>query len=98
MKENYSPYDSVRKNIRVFLKTMDGKTEQEHFDYNRNDKYMTHIDSGYEDLNLQEDFAKIMLYMQSDTITFNNGRRYKVLDRTFQPCVPVMLYLYVEEI
>ena len=81
MKENYSPYDSVRKNIRVFLKTMDGN-----------------IDSGYEDLNLQEDFAKIMLYMQSDTITFNNGRRYKVLDRTFQPCVPVMLYLYVEEI
>lgn len=99
MTEKYSPYESVREYIRIFLKTIDGKSEMEHFDYNRDDdEYQTHIDAGFEDLNLHEDLAKIMLYMQNDIIRFNNGRTYKVIKREFQPCVPVMLYLYVEEI
>lgn len=93
-----SPYESVKENIQIFLKTIDGKSEMEHFDYNRDDEHQTHIDAGFEYLNLHKDLAKIMLYMQNDIIRFNNGRTYKVIKREFQPCVPVMLYLYVEEI
>ena len=98
MKEEHSPYKSVKEYIHIILKTTDGKSEAEHFDYNRNQEYKTNIDSGYENLNLHEDLAKIMLYMQNDIICFKNGRTYKVLKREFQPCVPVTLYLYVEEI
>lgn len=39
-----------------------------------------------------------MLYMQNDIIRFNNGREYRITKREFQPCVPVMLILHVEEI
>lgn len=98
MQQNYSPEESVKENIQIFLKTEDGKLEMEHFDYRRKDGYRTNIDAGYEDLNMHEDLAKILMYMQCDTIRFNNGRIYKVKKREFQPCIPVMLYLYVEEI
>lgn len=98
MQQGYSPFESVKTNIRVFLKPIDGQSEMKHFDYYRNDEYKTNIDAGFEDLNLHDDIAKIMMYMQNDIIRFNNGRKYKVQKREFQPCIPVMLYLYVEEI
>lgn len=96
--QDYSPNESVKEFIRIFLKPNDGKSEMEHFDYERGDKYRTDIDAGFEDLNLHNDIAKIMMYMQNDIIRFNNGRKYRVYKREFQPCVPVILYLYVEEI
>ncbi len=88
----------AKTNIRVFLALKSGEREKDHFDFNRNDEYKSDIDAGYEDLNLKEDIAKIMLYMQNDTIVFNNGRKYRVIEREFQPCRPVMLCLTVEEI
>ena len=98
MEKQMSPYQSVRQCIRIFLSLNDGKSEMAHFDYQRNDGYQTKIDSGFEDLDLQKDAAKIMLYMQNDIISFNNGRKYQITKREFQPCVPVMLILHVEEI
>lgn len=96
--QDYSPNESVKEVIRIFLQPTDGKFEMEHFDYKRDDKHETNIDSGFEELNLHNDIAKIMMYMQNDIIRFNNGRKYRVCKREFQPCVPVTLYLYVEEI
>lgn len=96
--EKMSASESVKEFIQVFLKTTDGKQQSEHFDYSRNDQYTTFIDKGIENLSLRKDVTKIMLYMQNDIITFNNGKSYKVVKREFQPCVPVMLILYVEEI
>lgn len=84
--------------IRVFLALPSGERLDENFDFNRDDEYRSDIDAGYEDLNLKEDMAKLMLYMQNDTLLFNNGRKYKVIKREFQPCRPVMLCLTVEEI
>ena len=98
MEKQMSPYQSVRQCIRIFLSLNDGKSEMEHFDYQRNDGYETKIDAGFENLDLQKDAAKIMLYMQNDIIRFNNGREYRITKREFQPCVPVMLILHVEEI
>ena len=97
MSDKIAPEQSVRQFIRIFLKPIDGKTEMEHFDYNRSDKVRTNIDAGFEDLDMRVDVAKIMLYMQNDIICFNNSKRYKVIKREFQPCVPVTLVLYVEE-
>ena len=98
MGKEYSAQESVKKHIQIFFKTTDGKSEMEHFDYNRNDKYTTEIDAGYENLVLPDDAMKVELYMKCDIIRFNNGRKYKVIHREFQPCIPVMLYIYVEEI
>ena len=47
----------------VDLSTTTKKSEMAHFDYQRNDGYQTKIDAGFEDLDLQKDAAKIMLYM-----------------------------------
>ena len=71
MEKQMSPYQSVRQCIRIFLSLNDRKSEMEHFDYQRNDGYETKIDAGFEDLDLQKDAAKIMLYMQNDIISFN---------------------------
>lgn len=98
MEKNLIPSESIKEHIRIFLKLSDGKTEMEHFDYHRSSKYRTNIDAGYEDLSMRDDSTKIMLYMQNDIIVFNNGRKYKVRKREFQACIPVTLYLYVEEI
>ena len=68
------------------------------FDVKRNDEYKTTADAGYEDLDLKADAMKIQLYFQSDIIEFNNGRRYKVVSKRFQPCRPVTLTIDVEEI
>ena len=97
-KIDYFSEEPNKEYIQIYLKTIDGKLEMEHFDYKRKDEYRTDIDAGYENLDLREDIAKIMLYMQNDIICFNNGRKYKVIKREFQPCRPVMFYLYVEEI
>ena len=83
--------------IRVHLRLPNGEDERNHFDYNRNDLYTSIADSGFEDLDMNDDLAKIMLYMNNDIICFNNGRMYKVISREFQPCRPMMLYLNVEE-
>ena len=53
MEKQMSPYQSVRQCIRIFLSLNDGKSEMEHFDYQRNDGYQTKIDAGFEDLDLQ---------------------------------------------
>ena len=98
MEEKIPLYQSVKQHIRIFLDINDGKSEMEHFDYQRNDGYKTSIDAGFEDLDLQKDSAKIMLYMQNNIITFNNGKKYQITKREFQPCLPVMLILHVEEI
>ena len=98
MSNTITPNQSVKEYIRIQLKPVDGKDEMEHFEFSRRDGYQTNIDAGYEDLLLREDSTKIMMYMQNDNILFNNSRRYRVVKREFQPCIPVMLYLYVEEI
>ena len=98
MEEKIPLYQSVKQHIRIFLDINDGKSEMEHFDYQRNDGYKTSIDAGFEDLDLQKDSAKIMLYMENNIITFNNGKIYQITKREFQPCIPVMLILHVEEI
>lgn len=87
-----------KKYLRVFLSLPDGENVMDHFDFNRNDAYTTNADAGYEDLDLQKDIGKIMLYMQNDILRYNNGRKYKVLGREFQPCRPTTLFLTVEEI
>lgn len=98
MNDNYSPMDEVKNKIRVFLQPVDQKERSEHFNFNREEKYHTTIDDGYEDLDMHYDLAKIMMYMNNDNILFSNGKRYIVQKRSFQPCVPVMLTLYVEEV
>ncbi|MBQ8116762.1 MAG: hypothetical protein IJ147_01665 [Lachnospiraceae bacterium] len=95
--ENMSKKDA-KTSIQIFLKTIDGKSERDHFDCNRADGFKTNIDAGYEYLNLHEDSVKIALYKDCDVICFNNERKYKVVKREFQPCIPVTLYLYLEEI
>lgn len=95
--ENISKKDA-KTSIQIFLKTIDGKSEMEHFDYCRADGFKTNIDAGFEDLNLHDDSVKIALYKDCEVIRFNNGRKYKVVKREFQPCIPVTLYLYLEEI
>ena len=98
MMQEYSPFEAVKNDIRIYLEPIDGKSQKDHFDYYRDTEYKTNIDFGYENLDLHEDAIKIMMYMQNDIIKFSNGRKYKVHKREFQPCVPVMLILYVEEI
>lgn len=46
------------------------------------------IDAGFEDLDLQKDAAKIMLYMQNDIISFNNGRKYQITKKRISAVCP----------
>lgn len=96
--EKMSSNEIAKTYLRVLLISNDEKSIFENFDINRNDGYKSDIDAGYEDLNLKEDMAKLMLYMLNDTILFNNGKVYKVIKREFQPCRPVLLCLTVEQI
>ena len=55
----------------------------EHFDYQRNDGYQTKIDAGFEDLNLQKDAAKIMLYMKMILLVLIMVKNTRLLKENF---------------
>lgn len=92
--DNYSPYESVRKYIRVILLDKEGKPLKLP---RRDDEYTTNIDSGFEDLDLKEDATKINLYQTCEYIELWHDKKFKVVKRSFMPCVPVCLYLFLEE-
>ena len=79
MEKQMSPYQSVRQCIRIFLSLNDGKSEMEHFDYQRNDGYQTKIDAGFENLDIGHryiffiksfNFSRIFKSFYSLTTTF----------------------------
>ena len=51
-----------------------------------------------EDLIFGEDDCKINMYNSAIYISMMNGKTYKVTKRVFQPCIPCMLKLYIQEI
>lgn len=84
--------------IRIQLINVNESNLAKSFNAERGDKYKTDIDSGFEDLNLKDDIGKLQLYLQSELLTLNNGKYYKVIERIFQPSKPCMLIIKVEEI
>lgn len=92
--EKLNSQESIKKYIRVFLKDENGKQIK----CEREDKYSTTVDIGYEDLDLRDDDVKISLYQNSEYIELWDGRVFKVLKRIFMPCCPVCLYLTLKEI
>lgn len=91
---SYNPHESSKNYIRVILLDEKGNPLKLPI---RNDKYTTTIDSGYEDLNLREDTAKIDLYKACDYIDLWHNKSFKIVKRIFMPCVPVSLYLFLKE-
>ncbi|WP_294408371.1 hypothetical protein [uncultured Ruminococcus sp.] len=75
------------------------KIEFTDYSYRAGDKYCTTLDSGFfEDLIFGEDDCKINMYNSAIYISMMNGKTYKVTKRVFQPCIPCMLKLYIQEI
>lgn len=65
----------------------------------RHDGWETDLDiGGYEDLLLKEDIVKLQMYLHTDYFTFNTNKEYRVVKRFFQPCIPVMLCIELEEV
>lgn len=88
----------ARKNIRIHINNTSAIGPDEGLNQHRHDGYESTVDWGYEDLDLQKDFAKIQLYLTCDFLTLNNNKNYHVIKRTFQPNRPVMLWIDVEEV
>jgi hypothetical protein len=87
------PQENIKEYIRViFLDNNDKQIKS-----NRDDKYETTVEWGYEDLNLKTDSTKINLYNTAEYIELWGNRRFKVIKRTLMPCCPVCLYLTLEE-
>lgn len=87
--------NNIKERIRIIL--VDEKGRQ--ISYCRKDeKYSTSVDDGYEDLSLVEDATKIALYQNSEYLDLANNKTYKVVKRSFQPCSPVTLHLYLREV
>ena len=84
----------MKQSIRVMFLNEDGKL----LTYERGDGHESTIETcGHEDLNFNEDQAKINLYATMEYFEFYNDKKYKVVKRSFMPCTPQCLYLYLKE-
>lgn len=98
MNKNEENKKTVTEHIRVIIREK-GKIDPVDVGWERNDGYETNIDLyGCEDLSLREDFGKLYLYMNNNTLELGSTHyvRYKVVNRIFQPSIPVQLILEVE--
>jgi hypothetical protein len=89
-----SAMEGIQKYIRIIMVDENGKQLVRE----RSDKYGTTVELGYEDLLLKEDSAKISLYQTSQFIEFFDGIEYEVVKRSFMPCTPVSLYIYLKKL
>lgn len=89
-----STQEEIRESIRVFLYDENKNI----INYKREDEYSTTVESGFEDLNLKKDATKISLYQTCEYIELYNNKKYKVVERSLQPCCPVCLYLILKEV
>ncbi len=95
--EEFNEHEQLKEHIRVHINNLSAPRKDMGLNENRRDRFKTTVDYGLEDLNPKEDLAKIYMYMQSPILTLNNDKYYKVVRRVFQPCIPVMLIIDVEE-
>lgn len=102
MEQKISPEESKKKSIRIQMHPydVDGKELKfEEFTYRFGNEYCTTVDKGfYEDLIFGENDCKINMYNTAEYISMMNGKTYKVIKRKFQPCVPCMLILHIQEV
>lgn len=84
----------VKQNIRVVLLNEKGNPLKLQ---PRDGQDASTVDSGYEDLDLREDQEKIHLYQTTEHLDLWNDKKFKVIKRSFMPCRPVALFLYLQE-
>lgn len=90
------------KSIRIFMHPYDvngNELKLKDYSYRAGDENCTSLDYGFfEDLIFGEDDCKINMYNSATQISMMNGKTYRVTKRVFQPCIPCMLELYIQEI